>query len=441
MKIQITDGKVLLPGGLKNCTVEIENNRISAIGNNLNSGNSTVKISAKGKYILPGFIDLHTNGIAGFDLTNGVYDYQKHTFSFNRDIYLKGLDKALKLYAKHGTTMVGFTTFEASINKLKKIFKSIAKYKNESESIYKNVFYGIFIEGTFIKDKKYCGAHDPKYFFKPSIPLFDELQEAADGNIKIVNVVPEWGEDALRLIEYLTSKKIICAAGHTNSNGEQYRMAIKKGLKLAIHALNGPASSSFKPFNKGGALQAFLHSDDVYVEIITDGYHVDKAYILDLIKRKGVDKCAVITDSMFLTRMKKINEFKISGVKGKLSDNGEYLQLVGKEAMHSLFGSLLTMDKAFANLLSWMTRPTEGIWNRMHEPVEFEQALKYVSQMCSGNPARILGIYNSKGSDKNLGTGSIEINKLADIVIADIAETKEGYKLVVEDVIMNGKMI
>jgi N-acetylglucosamine-6-phosphate deacetylase len=179
----------------------------------------------------------------------------------------------------------------------------------------------------------------------------------------------------------------------------------------------------------------------VFVEIITDGYHVDKAYILDLIKRKGVDKCAVITDSMFVTRMKRVKEFKISGIKGKLSDNGEYLQIVGKEAKHSLYGSMLTMDKAFANLLSWMTRPIEGIWNRIHEPFEFEKALGFVSQMCSSNPAKILGIYDCTGANKALCTGSIEVGKLADIVIADITETKEGYRLVIEDVIMKGKII
>jgi len=441
MKIQITDGRVLLPGGLKNCTVEIENDRISAIGPGLKYDPSIQKVSAKGKYVLPGFIDLHTNGIAGFDLTNGLFNYEKNSFSYEKKAYLHGLDNALKLYAKHGTTLVGFTTLEASVDKLKKIFRLINNYKNENPGIYKDILYGIFMEGTFIKEKKYCGAHNPKYFFKPSIQLFDELQEAANGNIKIVNVVPEWGEDALQLIEYLTSKNIVCAAGHTNSTGEQYRLAIKKGLKLAIHALNGPASSSFKPFNKGGALQAFLHSDNMYVEIITDGYHVDKAYILDLLKRKGIDKCAVITDSMFVTKMKKIKEFEISGVKGKLSDNGEYLQIVGREAQHSLFGSLLTMDKAFSNLLTWMTKPVEGIWNRIHEPVEFEKALEYVSQMCSGNPAKILGIYDCTVSNKKLCAGSIEINKLADIVIADIEEHNDGYRLKVENVVMKGRLI
>jgi N-acetylglucosamine-6-phosphate deacetylase len=441
MKIQITDGNVLLPNGLSKCTVEIENSRISAINNKQKPDPSAVVISAKGKYVLPGFIDLHSNGIAGFDLTNGVYNSDKGTFNHEKNIYLEGLDNALKQYAKYGTTLVGFTTLEASISKLKKIFSLIAEYKNVGTSRYKDIFHGIFIEGTFIKDKKYCGAHNPRYFFKPSIKLFNELQEAAGGNIKIVNVVPEWGDDAFSLIEYLASKKIICAAGHTSATGDQYRMAINKGLRLGIHALNGPSSSSFKPFSSGGALETFLQSDRMYVEIITDGYHIDKSYILDLIKKKGIEKCAVITDSMFVTKMKNVKKFRISGVDGRLSDNGEYLQIIGREADNSLFGSMLTMDKAFSNLLTWFTQPVEGIWNKTHLAISFNKALQAVSKMCSETPAKVLGVYNCSGPEKGKCTGSIELNKLADIVIADISETKGGYKLKIEKVIAKGTIV
>lgn len=444
MKIQIIDGQVLLPTGIKKVSVEIENGIISNIGNRIKKDPLAVKISADGKYILPGFIDLHTNGIAGFDLTNGLYNSEKGNFTSHADTYLAGLDNALKQFSIHGTTLVGFTTLEAPINKLKRLFRLIAKYKNDSKNKYNELFYGIYMEGTFMKDKEYRGAHNPKYFFKPSIDLFNQLQEAAEGNIKIVNVVPEWEEDALKLIKYLSSKNIVCAAGHTSATGDQYRAAIEKGLSLAIHVLNGPSSSSFKPFLGGGSLESFLQSEDMFVEIITDGYHVDKSYVLDIIKKKGIDKCAAITDSMFVTKMKSVKEFEISGVKGKVSKNGEYIKIVGNENNNALFGSSLTMDKAFENLLNWFTTPVESIWNDNHKPISFNDAMVKASKMCSVNPAKILGIYskkNIKNRNKESLTGSVEVGKKADLVITEINKNKKKYKLKISNVLINGNSI
>ena len=438
MKAQIINGKVLLPNGLNRVKIEIEDGVITNISKKLKKDSSAKIIDAKGQFIIPGFIDLHTNGIGGFDLTNGWYNHEKKSFSIRKDKYLYGIENALKEYAKHGTTLVGFTTLEASVKKMKKIFGLIAEYKNNTESILKHIFHGIYMEGTFMKDKEYRGAHNPKYFFKPSIKLFNEFQKAADGNIKIVNVVPEWGKDALKLIEYLTSKNILCAAGHTNANGNEYFAAIDKGLQLAIHVLNGPSSSSFKPFDNGGALEAILKPDKMYVEIIPDSYHVDKSYFLDIIKRKGIDKCIAISDSMFVTNMKNVTKFKINGVVGKISRNGEYIHIAGKEYMNSLFGSVLTMDKAFENLISWFTQPIEGIWNKLHEPLGFELALLNASKMCSMNPAKILGL-NSKGGKQN--TGSIEVGNSADLVVTDILRNGSNYKLKIDSVLLKGNLV
>lgn len=444
MKLQILNGNVLLPTGLKKVDVEINDGIISKFARSLKTDTSAIKIYADDKYILPGFIDLHTNGTSGFDLTNGLYNVKAKSFSTKKENYLSGLNNALKDYANHGTTLVGFSTLEASITKMKNIFKLIAEYKRESTSPYKAIFYGIYMEGTFMKDKKYCGAHNPKYFFEPSISLFNEFQEAAEDNIKIVNVVPEWGESALELIEYLTSKNIICAAGHTGATGKQYSLAIDKGLNLAIHVLNGPSSTSFKSFDEGGALEAFLKSDRMYLEIIPDGYHVDKAYALDILKKKGTDKCIAISDSMFVSNMKHINEFEMNGVSGKISKNGKYIQLAGKGNENLLFGSVLTMDQAFSNLLTWFTMPIEGVWNRIHKPFSFEKALLETSKMCSANPAKLLGIYSGKSrklkSIRN-STGSIELGKCGDIVISEIIKNKNGYNLNVKDVILKGKLV
>lgn len=439
MITQIINGNVLLPTELVKTNLEIEDGIITSISNKLKLRKVAEVIDASGKYIVPGFIDLHTNGIACFDLTNGLFDTKRKSFSISKNKYHAGIDIALKEYAKHGTTLVGFTTLEASIEKLKKIFKLIAEYKADSKNELNDIFHGIYMEGTFMKDEGFKGAHNHKYFFEPSISLFNTLQKAAGSNIKIVNVVPEWGAPALKLIQYLSKMKIISAAGHTSATGDEYKAAIKKGLHLAIHVLNGPSSSSFKPFNNGGALEAFLTSDNMHLEIILDGYHVNKSYVLDIIKRKGVDKCIAITDSMFATNAKAVTQFKINGVVGKVGNNGKYIHIAGKEKLNLLFGSVLTMDKAFENMLTWFTQPIKGIWNTIHPPLNFEEALINASKMCSINPAKILGVYEHETA--HLSTGSIQTNKKADLIIADISKKKHNYDVTIKKVLLKGRVV
>ncbi len=437
MKTQIINGKVVLPSRLEKTNILIDNGVITSISAKAVKDNTIRTIDATGKVVLPGFIDLHTNGIGGFDLTNGVYDPVENKFSIRKEAYKNELNNALRNYASTGTTLVGFTTLEASIKKLKKIFSYIAEYKNSYKSILKDIIHGIYMEGTFMKVEEYKGAHNPKYFFKPSIRLFEDLQRAAEGNIRIVNVVPEWGGDAIKLIRYLTKNNILCAAGHTSANGEEYNRAIGNGLKLAIHVLNGPSSTSFKPFDYGGALESLLRSDKMSVEIIPDGYHVDKSYLMDIIKRKGIDKCIAISDSMFITNMKKVKQFSINGVTGKLSKNGEYIQIAGKEDTNSLFGSTLTMDKAFSNLLTWFTQPVEGIWNSIHPPLKYDEAIVAASRMCSFNPARILNI----NPVQQINDGSIEKGNKANIVVGDIAKNESGHELLINQVLLNGNTV
>ena len=439
-KVQILGGKVVTPSGVIKADIVISAGRIIKIGKDVRIDPSAVILNAGGQYILPGFIDIHTNGIAGFDLTNGLYDPASGKFSISRSRYLSGIHNAMKAYAKHGTTLALLSSLEAPHHKMKKIFRLASEYKNNAESVFREIFYGIYMEGTFIKDKDYCGAHNPSYFHKPSVKLFKEYQDDAKGAIKIVNVAPEWGTDALRLINDLKARDIICAAGHTGATGDMMRAAAARGTSLAVHIMNGPLSSSYKPFDGGGALEVLIQSENIFAEIIPDGYHVDKSYIMDLLKRKGADKCAAITDSMFVTDLKGIKEFSLSGLKGRISRNKKYLVITGREP--ALFGSSLTMDKAFENLINLFTMPVKGVWYALHKPIGFEEALIKASALCSATPAKILGIYSSSKKNKDggysYGTGAVLTGKRADLALAKINRSKYGMKMKITDVLING---
>ena len=122
----------------------------------------------------------------------------------------------------------------------------------------------------------------------------------------------------------------------------------------------------------------------MFVEIIADGYHVDKSYFMDAMKRKSDDKFIVITDNMFITGSDITGEFEIDGKVGVVSDDGKFLYI--KDNPGALFGSNLKMKDAFENLLNWLTSDVEGVWTRMHKSIDFDKAILSASKMLSANP-------------------------------------------------------
>ena len=440
MRTQIHNAHVLLPDGVRKTDVGIASGRIAALGQLPRDGDAH-HIDARGRYVLPGFIDVHANGIAGFDLTNGAFDASTGRFSRTATRYIRGLERALAAFAATGTTLVGFSVLAAPIQQLKEVFALIASYRREHTCYQNDMLFGIYLEGTFMKEQATRGAHNPKFFRVPSVRLFNELQSAAGGNIRIVNVVPEWGAPALTLIRYLAKAGIVCATGHSAATGREYQGAIDRGSTLAVHVLNGPSSSSSKPFDDGGVLETLLRSDQVYAEIIADGFHVDRRYVLDVIARKGTDRCVIVTDSMFVSGMKGIREFRVSGVRGSVSARGEFIRIADRG--NALYGSVLTMARAFQNVMNWLMTPMAGVWTRHHGGHTFEEALVKASRLCSASPAKALGVFDPSpaGAEHNLsfGTGEIAEGKRADLLIADIICDRNQARLNVRQTIVNGR--
>jgi N-acetylglucosamine-6-phosphate deacetylase len=442
VKTQIVGGSVVLPRGVMKADIEIAEGIISAIGN-LRHDPHAVRISARGKYVLPGFIDIHANGIAGFDLTNGVFDVRTGKFNAARAVYQHGLGQALDVFAQTGTTLVTLAILEAPVKKLEKVLEHIADFKRKADPVQGALLHGIYLEGVFLKEGAYAGAHTPKYFHTPSIGLFTQLQHAAGNCVRIVNVVPEWGTPASRLIKYLVTQGIVCATGHSGATGDDYRKAIDWGSTLAVHLLNGPSSSSFKPFHGGGVVEVALNSDQVFAEIIADGYHVDRPFVLDIIKRKGIDRSVLVTDCMFATKMKSIRSFRLGGMLGEVSSNRKYLTISGRK--NALFGSVLTMDQAFENMVNWLTTSQPGVWNRLHEACSLDDAVWKASRMCSTTPARVLGVYETSnrftGSVLASGTGEIRVGKRADVILASIQRFRAGVQCSIEGVVVEGYVL
>jgi N-acetylglucosamine-6-phosphate deacetylase len=88
--MKLTNVKILTPYKEFKGTIEIEKGRIKRISEEIEEGENL-----EGMIAVPGFIDIHTHGIRGYDFTSWN----------NKDEFLRNLLEMKKLYVKRGNSM------------------------------------------------------------------------------------------------------------------------------------------------------------------------------------------------------------------------------------------------------------------------------------------------------------------------------------------------
>jgi N-acetylglucosamine-6-phosphate deacetylase len=385
-------------------------------------------VDITGKYVVPGFVDIHFHGYNLFEFTSGFYDVKSETFDNSPAAYDQGFEMLSKSLMKFGVTGFYVGTWASPIANLRNCYAQLYRYLSNAKNQPGARIMGGLLEGSFLNPQM-AGAQNPDYVLEFCADSFDRIED--NGTIKLANVVPDFGRSSYELTEYLTSKGIVVGAGHSNATCAQIMEAARAGLKYFIHLTNGPTGGSYKPFHGGGAIEAVLKSDELYAEQILDGYHVNHAYVRDILKRKGADKIIGITDCLFAAGSQ-VKQFTSGGIRGAISEDGKYFRVVDKA--NTLFSSNLTMDRGFGNLLNWLTTDMQGIWNRQHNPLEFEQALVTVAKILSTNPCVLTGL------DKE-GYGSINDGAKADLCVLDVIGSAGNFKVTVESTIVNGNIV
>lgn len=390
-------------------------------------------IDLKGKYVFPGFIELHTHGAGLFSFYAGKYNVKKNTFESSSEIYQEELQKWAYLRAKTGVTTLYASTAAVPIKKIKFCLRELERFIRNNKNYWTGKFYaGAMIEGTFINPSN-PGAMNASYAFKPDITIFDEINET--GLARLVNVPPDHGKSAIKLIQYLVKNKISAGAGHTSATCKQFKEAVSAGLKYFVHFLNGPTGHLYKSFFGGGALEAAL-TLDIMLELIIDGYHIAPWYIREVFARKEPSDIMAITDAAFVSQTKGIRNFVADGIHGTVDKYQRYVYVTEK-GPYTLFGSTATMDRIFSNLLSYLTSTIPGIWHKSHPALDFEKALCITSACCSTNIVRMI----RKNNGDELNTGELKDGKYADIVVGEIKGKQGEYKLKIDSVFVKGEKI
>ena len=390
MKIAYTNAELHVGNGISFLgTLITENGRILETQEGIPSADplDTVDqvVDLSGKIVIPGLVDVHTHGRAGFDFNEASSEE---------------LREMARSYVQSGVTALMPTLASAPFSELcdaaDRIRAAGTKDSEDTDSI--RCFMGIHLEGRYLNPEK-RGAHAL------------ELLAPLDSN-ELATLIPHLGSAfhvscALELDTDGSFLKIVLDAGgtaglaHTSASYADAMNAVTNGASSFTHTFNAMPPLHHRD---GGAVAAAFLSD-AYAELIVDGIHVSPEMVRLAYRCKGKDRLVLITDSMQATGCCD-GVYSIAGLKCIVRD-GKALTEEGK-----LAGSTLSLIDGMRNLMRFCD-------------ISLDEALPTVT----ANPAKLIGAFDR--------IGTLEKGKYADFLV--LPKDFMSGKQPIERVILTGR--
>jgi N-acetylglucosamine-6-phosphate deacetylase len=384
-------GTIVLPDRLLTAgQVELTAGRISAIHETPHPSSSTKRIDLAGRYLVPGYIDLHVHGGAGSDFMDGTAD---------------AFRTVCQAHLRHGTTSLLPTTTVARHEQILAVLDLCRRFRKEETGgarVLGAHFYGPYF------GREAAGCHPAHPLRVPDPAEYTAYLDFADA-ICTATVAPELS-GAESFVRTCRQRGIRCNAGHTHATFEQMERALEWGVRHVDHlfcAMSDRArlrQTQTYPM-RGGVMEATLYFDELTTEVIADGKHLQRELLLLAYKSKGADRLVLVTDCNRALDM----------------PDGDYLfgPLDGGEPIQRRDGVGIMPDgKALAS----------GVMGMDHMVRTFHAltgvSLVEVIRMATLTPARIAGWEQE--------IGSITVGKRADLLVL-------SRELEVEQVYLDGQ--
>ena len=363
---QFVNGRIVTPKGwLDGGSIVTDGNRIRCVSNiDLHVVGAEI-IDVNGGYIVPGGIDMHTHGGGGRDFIEGCED---------------AFREAVSAHLKHGTTSIYPTLSSSTIPTIEAACNVCEKLMAEENS----PVLGLHIEGSYINPKE-AGAQNPVLIKAPVIYEYETL-------LSKYKCIKRWDEapelpGSVRFIKTCNMHGVLTALTCTRATYKDVVEAHKAGMTHAAHFYNAmPVVYKEHEFKVPGTVESVYAMQDMTVEVIADGLHVPPVMLKVVHKIKGVERMALITDSLAYAA----SEGDVSAEPRVIMEDG-VCKLADRSA---LAGSIATMDTLIRTCIQKANIPMEDVF-----------------RMASETPAKIMGVFDRKGS--------IEEGKDADIIVFD----------------------
>ncbi|HLY63894.1 MAG TPA: amidohydrolase family protein, partial [Chloroflexota bacterium] len=253
-------GIALTPSGFQRAEVRLEHGRIADV---LDAADAP-----GGLYILPGLVDAHIHGAGGSQEPARMAQFLPTV----------------------GVTAFVPTVATSSREDTLAFVAAVAELKPETGAAE---VLGSHLEGPFLSPH-HCGAHTRKHLRLPDLAEARDLLAAARGTLRRMTLAPEL-RGAGELIELLAGAGVLVSLGHSACSYEQALRAAARGATSVTHAYNAMATFHHRA---PGLVGAAFTDQRLRSELIADGVHVHSAAALALIRSRGSDGVAIVSDGL-----------------------------------------------------------------------------------------------------------------------------------------------
>ena len=316
-------------------------------------------IDLQGATVIPGLVEVHSHGCAGYDFSDGDYE---------------GLKAMAKQYAAWGVTSFAPASMTLPYDVLEKAFAT-AKQLAEENIEELSVLRGIQMEGPYFSYKK-RGAQNADYLKEPDFEGFKALQEGCGGLIRIVDIAPELPG----AVEFVEKAKELCTVSiaHTDSDYDHAKAAIDAGVTHLTHLYNAmPAIHHRTP----GVIPAAVENENVQAEIIADGYHIHPASVR-LAFTMFKNRMILVSDSGRCAGKEEGYQFDLGGQMAEI--RGGVAKLVGTDTIAC---SASNMWACLTNVLAWGIPEEEAVRAATYNPAKAIGATDVVGSIAEGKVA------------------------------------------------------